>query len=676
MEYISKFKGSEIDTELTYVKNTVRQKLPDVEMQLTELSAEVGGLSVEIITPTIEDGLMVISTGETTTNATSCATDYVYVGDAHSIVIEGAFTTYSRAIAAFDKNKTFVSAWEDYTNGEPLLIPSGVEYIRITGKAGVAPTVIKQVREVNKSRFELLRKGLNDVESEIQAIYGLVAEPIFSTLINWRYSISAGGWINEGSSILFDIEGRNKWIGKAGSSTYYAFLNSFDFDKNEGVFNEFTTAPTRWTTNKELRVAIPSGAKYLWIQLRSDSASPDDTPAYLIIDGIVCEFDGNASPKDNLSVKINDNSKKIDSLLTSKPIGASFLDFSDLIVCSHRGMSAVDCPENSLHSITTAAYQQMKIVECDVRYTADGVPVVLHDGTLNRTMNTINDEELSEDVRVSDITWDELSKGYIYKTSVEKYKTRICTFWEWMDRVKQLKLIPFLHWIDASLIGRVQQYVGDNFIYMGSLQKCKDVRKLAPNCFIMYQQASQQTSTGELTDIDAVITDMHAIGGLCGYSSMWYATFTDEFVDKLRKNGYYWQFSTDVPSYSTECIRRGVDFLLINNWCNNHLTYKPLFKVADDLSNVIYNSLENGCPVLEQDASIPLSLAIKGNNVRLHIVCKGQVKVIVDGKVSQFGNDEYFAAYECGVNTISSEIGVTIYARSRVVIEELYIEES
>lgn len=48
MEYISKFKGSEIDTELTYVKNTVRQKLPDVEMQLTELSSEMQRMYEEL----------------------------------------------------------------------------------------------------------------------------------------------------------------------------------------------------------------------------------------------------------------------------------------------------------------------------------------------------------------------------------------------------------------------------------------------------------------------------------------------------------------------------------------------------------------------------------------------------------------------------------------------------
>lgn len=44
--YISKFKGSEIDNELSYVKNTVRQKMPIVDTmdtKLTELSAKVNG---------------------------------------------------------------------------------------------------------------------------------------------------------------------------------------------------------------------------------------------------------------------------------------------------------------------------------------------------------------------------------------------------------------------------------------------------------------------------------------------------------------------------------------------------------------------------------------------------------------------------------------------------------
>ncbi|KUL35815.1 glycerophosphodiester phosphodiesterase [Actinoplanes awajinensis] len=51
---------------------------------------------------------------------------------------------------------------------------------------------------------------------------------------------------------------------------------------------------------------------------------------------------------------------------------------------AHRGYSAV-APENTLPALAAAARAGATFVEFDVRVTADGVPVVIHDRTVNRT---------------------------------------------------------------------------------------------------------------------------------------------------------------------------------------------------------------------------------------------------------------------------------------------------
>jgi glycerophosphoryl diester phosphodiesterase len=51
---------------------------------------------------------------------------------------------------------------------------------------------------------------------------------------------------------------------------------------------------------------------------------------------------------------------------------------------AHRGYSAV-APENTLPAFAAALHGGATIVEFDVRTTADGVPVVIHDRTLERT---------------------------------------------------------------------------------------------------------------------------------------------------------------------------------------------------------------------------------------------------------------------------------------------------
>jgi glycerophosphoryl diester phosphodiesterase len=67
-----------------------------------------------------------------------------------------------------------------------------------------------------------------------------------------------------------------------------------------------------------------------------------------------------------------------------KPIRASAADWSLPPIIAHRGASRV-APENTLAAIARAADAGARAVELDVALSADGVPVILHDETLNRT---------------------------------------------------------------------------------------------------------------------------------------------------------------------------------------------------------------------------------------------------------------------------------------------------
>lgn len=68
-------------------------------------------------------------------------------------------------------------------------------------------------------------------------------------------------------------------------------------------------------------------------------------------------------------------------------------------IVAHRGASAHH-PENTLASFAAALELDVEGVELDVSLTADGVPVILHDPTLDRTSNGSGN--------VSELTFDEL----------------------------------------------------------------------------------------------------------------------------------------------------------------------------------------------------------------------------------------------------------------------------
>lgn len=53
---------------------------------------------------------------------------------------------------------------------------------------------------------------------------------------------------------------------------------------------------------------------------------------------------------------------------------------------AHRGLSSLR-PENTLSAFSAAVENLAKGIECDVQLSADGVPIILHDATLNRTTN-------------------------------------------------------------------------------------------------------------------------------------------------------------------------------------------------------------------------------------------------------------------------------------------------
>lgn len=55
-------------------------------------------------------------------------------------------------------------------------------------------------------------------------------------------------------------------------------------------------------------------------------------------------------------------------------------------IVSHRGAAAL-APENTLAAMRIALEQGVEFVETDVHLTADGVPVLMHDPTLDRTTN-------------------------------------------------------------------------------------------------------------------------------------------------------------------------------------------------------------------------------------------------------------------------------------------------
>ena len=103
---------------------------------------------------------------------------------------------------------------------------------------------------------------------------------------------------------------------------------------------------------------------------------------------------------------------------------------------AHRGYSST-APENTLPAYILAKEKGFAYVECDVAFTKDGVAVLLHDATIDRTSNGSGN--------IADLTYEELLQYDFGSWKGSKYAgTKIPTFEEFIALCKEIGLHPYI----------------------------------------------------------------------------------------------------------------------------------------------------------------------------------------------------------------------------------------
>lgn len=116
----------------------------------------------------------------------------------------------------------------------------------------------------------------------------------------------------------------------------------------------------------------------------------------------------------------------------------------EIISVNHRGFNSI-APKNTLLAYILSKAKGFDYAEADVHWTSDGVPVLLHDKTLNQTARNADGTELSSTVNIADISY-ETALTYdfgIWKDP--KYAgTKIPTFTEFMSLCRDISLHPYI----------------------------------------------------------------------------------------------------------------------------------------------------------------------------------------------------------------------------------------
>lgn len=132
---------------------------------------------------------------------------------------------------------------------------------------------------------------------------------------------------------------------------------------------------------------------------------------------------------------------------------------------NHRGYCP-EAPENTLPAYRLSRLKGFKYVEADIRFTSDGVPVLIHDETVNRTSDGSGS--------VKELTWDEI-RGLDFgswKSSVFA-ETRIPSLEEFFILCKSIGLCPYIELKEGkrdqigAIVDLVDKYgLKDNVVYI------------------------------------------------------------------------------------------------------------------------------------------------------------------------------------------------------------------
>lgn len=160
-----------------------------------------------------------------------------------------------------------------------------------------------------------------------------------------------------------------------------------------------------------------------------------------------------------------------------------------IIQWAHRGYNEY-APENTIPSFEMAYKFGLRCMECDVRLTADNVPVILHDSTINRTARNLDGTAISETVNVADLILPKLLNNYDFGIwfSNEYAGTKIPTFEELIMWCKSRDCYLHIDLLGGAITTTAQLQILYNIVLSHNMQD-KVLWEVNTTSFIDWLQA-------------------------------------------------------------------------------------------------------------------------------------------------------------------------------------------
>lgn len=325
-------------------------------------------------------------------------------------------------VHSYDKNKNFIRREYAFESNESTLefvytVPPNVAYVRVMGRTYHCAS-IKLEKGVFATYSDLYSGNL--MEKFPLAVDGCYTYTADSNKLNF----AKPGENLEKSTMGIDCQGKKQmtvYVEDEGATWV-----SINFLNKDRIFV---------TENKPNRVVMSSSGKYV-IDIPEDACTMFISARTKTLKELAVFFKENyQSDHERVYDVLFTNKQKlkeaISNLRTTPPV-----ENYELKDIAHRGFSW-GSPENTLHAFIKAYKQGFKYVECDLGFTSDNVPVLLHDYTVDRTSNGTGE--------IKDFTYEEVSKLDFGSWVSSYYQgTKIPTFEEFISLCRRLALYPYI----------------------------------------------------------------------------------------------------------------------------------------------------------------------------------------------------------------------------------------
>jgi glycerophosphoryl diester phosphodiesterase len=229
-----------------------------------------------------------------------------------------------------------------------------------------------------------------------------------------------------------------------------------------------------------------------------------------------------------------------------------------LLVIAHRGNSSV-APENTLPAFESAIDAKADLVELDYYHSADGMPVVIHDETLDRTTNAEGIFQRRE-LRVEELPLSELQKldaGF------------------WFDRqfagVKLPTLVESLDLIQSRSVTLIERKAGDAATLVRLLEAKKLLDQVVVQSFdwkfvAACRELSPRLALGTLSGKPADEEQIRAAAATGADLIVWdHKKLAAEHISLIHQLGKKaWVYTVDDPQRATQLISAGIDGIITN----------------------------------------------------------------------------------------------------------------